>query len=141
MNLGEISVHQCKSNVYIFLFMTSACLQLVISSATIYGYSSLLVIFKNLGLYQDLCQDFIDITTNLSTTAATGGLNSSTSSPLLFVTSFAANNGSSSVTCQARDKALNLPFAFGMIFVSFVKIPLGNLIDTIGAKASQYIGW
>ena len=138
MIVGEISVHQCKSKVFLFLFMTSACFQLIIASAAIYGYSSLLIIFKNLGLYRDLCQVFNDLSSNSSTAAATGdgGINSSTSSPLLLT-----SNGNRSITCSARDKALNLPFAFGMIFISLMKIPLGNLIDTIGAKASQYIGW
>ena len=129
MILGEITVHQCKSNVYLLLFTIAACFQLLLASGVIYGYSSLLVIFKDLRLYQNECKG------NLSNILAG---NSSSSSSLL-----GGNSGAmlSNITCPARDQALNLPFAFGMILLHTVKIPLGNLVDTIGAKSCQYIGW
>ena len=45
------------------------------------------------------------------------------------------------LSCAARDRAFNLPFAIGMIFHYVVKIPLGTLVDNFGAKSSQYLGW
>ena len=128
MVLGEISVNQCKSNVYLLLFTITACFQLLLASAVIYGYSSLLVIFKDLRLYRNECKG------NLSNILAG---NSSSSSLLGGYSGAMLSN----ITCPVRDQALNLPFAFGMIMMSIVKIPLGNLVDTIGAKSSQYIGW
>lgn len=85
---------------------------MISTSAILYGYSSLLVIFKDMKIYQQLCRE--------------SPVKNSTGIPF---------------GCNEQDKALNLPFAFGSIFQCLVKIFLGNIIDRIGAKSSQYVAW
>ena len=125
MALGEITVQQCKSKVYLTIFSIVACFQMILASAVIYGYASLLVVFKDLELYKSLCHDF---TSNGNSTG-----NDTLTSVVL--------NNEDVLSCPARDKALNLPFAVAIILSSFIKIPLGKLVDTFGAKSSQYFGW
>ena len=134
MALGEITVQQCKSTLYLTLFSAVACFQMILATAVMYGYASLLVVFKDLRLYQSEC-DLSESAHLFNSTAI--------SSP-----NYYGNSTTGGVVvenddffCPARDKSLNLPFAIGMILQSVVKIPLGNLVDTFGAISSQYLGW
>ena len=130
MALGEITVHQCKSTLYLALFSFVACFQMILSTAVIYGYASLLVIFKDMKLYQSECNEGSEIFNSTGTLT----FGNSTGSEVII-------DEDNDLFCTARDKSLNLPFAMGMILQSLVKIPLGNLVDTFGAKSSQYLGW
>ena len=119
MLFGELSAHICVQRTYLTAFVIVAAFQVIISSSVIFGYSSLLVIFKDMKLYQNVCPEPISFTSsNVTEEEATGF-----------------------VSCSAKERALNLPFAIGMILHFLVKIPLGSFIDNIGAKSSQYIGW
>ena len=126
MALGEITVQQCKSTVYLTIFSMVACFQMVLTASVIYGYSSLLVVFKDLKLYRSLCEEF---TPTIGNSTGTDALTS------------AVLNNEDFLSCPARDKALNLPFAVGIILTCVIKIPLGSLVDFFGAKSSQYFGW
>ena len=128
MALGEITVQQCKSTLYLALFSFVACNQMILSAGVIYGYASLLVIFKDMKLYNRECNGASKLSNSTSSLAfgnSTGG------EVIINEDSF----------CPAQDKSLNLPFAIGVILKSLVKFPLGNLVDTFGAKSSQYLGW
>ena len=128
MALGEITVHQCKSTLYLAVFSFVACFQMIMSAGLIYGYASLLVVFKDLKLYQSECNggsELFNSTGTLTFGNSTGG----------------EVNEDGNLFCPARDKSLNLPFAIAVIIQCLVKIPLGNLVDTFGAKSSQYLGW
>ena len=128
MSLGEITVQQCKSTLYLALFSFVACFQMILTTGVIYGYASLLVIFKDMKLYQSECNagsELFNSTGILTFDNSTGG----------------EVNEEGNLFCPARDKSFNLPFAIAVIIQSLVKIPLGNLVDTFGAKSSQYLGW
>ena len=128
MALGEITVQQCKSTLYLAVFSLVACLQMILTTGVIYGYASLLVIFKGMKLYNSKCNR----ASKLSNSTSTLAFGNSTGCEVTF------NEDS---FCPAQDKSLNLPFAIGVILKSLVKFPLGNLVDTFGAKSSQYLGW
>ena len=121
---AEVTVQQCKQTKFLVVFSIVACLQVTLASSILFGFSSLLVIFKDLNLYRDKC---------LNDGTLSGSFNAST-----------GNEGGGklpNLSCPDRDRALNLAFAIGMILHYVVKIPLGNLVDTFGAKSSQYLGW
>ena len=128
MALGEITVQQCKSTFYLAVFSLVACLQMIMSTGLIYGYASLLVVFKEMKLYNSKCNGGSE----LFNSAGTLAFGNSTGGEVI-------TNGDS--FCPARDTSLNLPFAVGVILQSLVKVPLGNFVDTFGAKSSQYLGW
>ena len=134
MALGEITVQQCKSSSYLALFSAVACFQMILTTAVMYGYASLLVVFKDLKLYQSECAAS-EVTTTPHLFNSTINGNSSTGGNSVIY------GDTDDLFCPARDKSLNLPFAIGMVLQSVVKIPIGNLVDTFGAKSSQYLGW
>lgn len=119
MVLKQLNIHYFKEPAYRVAFIIVASIQVILASAPIFGYSSLLMIFKELRLYQELCD---------------------TSVYAMNITANATIIDDVTRTCKEQDRALNLPFAFGMIVHYIVKIPLGTLVDTFGAKSSQYIG-
>ncbi|XP_057315821.1 large neutral amino acids transporter small subunit 4-like [Hydractinia symbiolongicarpus] len=101
---------------FLTLFLIIAIIQLFLASSAIYGYSSILVIFKKMKFYQYLCE-----TKNL------------TGSPNKTVVV------SETLTCNDQDKALNLLFVLGWLFHNLVKLVTGPLVDRVGPQVSQYI--
>lgn len=111
-----------KKPFYLSSFFICAAVQVVLTSAPLFGYSSMLVIFKDLKLYHHVCMNDEKIITENSTS------HNFTTTPEIF-------------SCNKQDKALNLPFAFGIILHTGVKVFIGYVVDYTGAKTSQYIGW
>lgn len=122
MVFAELSAQTCKKKIFLTAFIIVAAFQIILSSSILFGFSSLLVVFKDLKLYEDTCKEPSFTSSNFTDTKF-------------------SNEEATWVSCSAREKALNLPFAVGMILHFLVKIPLGGFIDNIGAKSSQYIGW
>lgn len=103
---------------FLTLFLIIAIIQLFLASSAIYGYSSILVIFKKMKFYQSLCE-----TKNL-----TGTRNKTVAV-------------SETQTCNDQDKVLNLLFVLGWLFHNLVKLVTGPLVDRVGPQVSQYISW
>lgn len=123
-----IDICSYKNPVYLGAFFICIVIQVLLTSAPLFGYSSLLIIFKEMKFYQQLCptayKPWISNLTQFNLT--NNDLSSSTTNI---------------ISCDQQDKALNLPFAIGVILHSAVKVFIGRVIDYTGAKTSQYIGW
>lgn len=101
---------------FLTLFLIIAIIQLFLASSPIFGYSSILVIFKRMNFYHYLCE--------------TRNFTASQNETVVV---------SDNQTCNDQDKALNLLFVFGWLFHNMVKLGAGPLVDRIGPQISQYI--
>ena len=105
-------------NWYLGLVIFFAFLQILLTSAPLFGYSSLLVIFKRMDLYHQMCP-------NSNSTSANSTMFTSTDYDI----------------CEAQEAALDLPFAFGAFLHNAVKVIIGNIIDRYGSRVCNLIGW
>lgn len=102
---------------FLTLFTVIATVQIFLTSGLIFGYSSILAVFKRMKFYHSLCD-----------TNATLPLNKSIEVSEL-------------QTCNERDRALNLLFVVGLMLHTFFKFPLGVLVDRVGAQICQILAW
>lgn len=109
-----------SNNTYLVLFYLAAMFQMFFMSCIIVGYSSLLVIFKKEGFYSYLCRGNITINNSSSSLSALGN---------------PVPDG-----CLAQLERYNLVFTVAVSSLNLVKLPVGNFVDLIGARSSQYVG-
>ena len=112
--MGIVTCAEIKKTCGLIIFVTACCFENFLVAAPIYGYSSLLEIFKTLKLYHHLC----------------GTADSS---------AFQEQNYQTS--CNKQDLSLNSIFIFGIFFHFGLKFPIGVCVDRFGPQLCQYAGW
>ncbi|XP_065662075.1 equilibrative nucleobase transporter 1 isoform X3 [Hydra vulgaris] len=111
--MAILSESDFKKPFVLILFLIACCLENFIVGAPVYGYSSMLEIFKASKFFHHLC----GITNTTLTTR---------------------NNFEK--TCEKQDLALNWVFISGMFFHSILKFPIGYCVDRFGPQLCQYVG-
>ena len=119
------------NKLYLTLYFVSAMMLMFLMSAQIFGYSSLLVIFKEKHFFGYLCENSSKWHANVTRHQLPN-----ISSPRLTL----LMQGTQENTCLPQLERLNLLYVVGVLMFNFGKLPAGNLIDIIGPKVCCFIG-
>eukprot|EP00111_Clytia_hemisphaerica_P011238 TCONS_00032938-protein len=114
---SHLTTNTYSQNWYLFAIIFFSFIQILLTSAPLFGYSSLLVIFKRMDLYHQLCP-------NSNSTSANSTMYTSTDYDI----------------CETQEAALDLPFAFGAFLHNAVKVVIGHCIDRYGSRLCNLTG-
>ena len=113
--------------LYQIVYFVSAIIAILLLSGITYGWASILVVFKEKGFFQDLCQS-VKNSANASSLA-------DNSTILRTHSRYYQPAG-----CSAQSKMFNLVFNVSVAFLCGFKLPIGVFIDKYGPRAGQILG-
>ena len=96
-----------RMKIQYILSSVTACLEVLIFSGVLFGFSSLQFVLEQEGYFEYLCNSNATNYKNIS-----------------------SNN--STITCAKQAASFNLAFSFGVFFSDFISFPLGVILDSYG---------
>ncbi len=108
--------------------LTSGFLESILLSGSIYGWASLVYVFKVDGIFNHLC-----VSNNY-----TDGLNTST---LDFSASGNESITEAQLDCAPQDSMLNLAYTMGLACNGILSFPLGWIFDKAGMRTTRILAW
>lgn len=116
------------------IIMTFTCVQVVVTAAVLYGWPGMLVVLKDEGQYDELCED-----TSSSSLSSLGDV----SPPPSFASSLASAIGAPTqrglAKCNAQEVRLNLIFTISFL-ANALSCLSGIIADNIGPRLSNIVG-